>query len=417
MDGNAMKYQFSPDEAINKLYQKNLISDSNTGFLQSLIDDKLEIASNSFFWQEHFTVDGNEYTPNLSDKTIDPAWTVRSKTKRVVPMADAMAPLSETAQLDNEGFETRNGSIYQYGKGLYQNSLNKIELQARLREFDVADQNLINGFVVGVADLIKSNNYRLSNMAAQVLSKGGAYTNADTKGWSGVVAAQTSYIPASNFVKAGEKVWTDPTADIPSYIQKILYDFKVANNIDEGAAFEIDVPYDMMINVLLKNSFFIQEVNRYIQLYAPDKVIIVNNGTSSVNTDVITIEQLVQYSRSSISNIPPIRVVKQSQTIQDITTVTTVNGWAPGRVVIRPLGYAGVVVHAMPNDVAMYQSGEVNNSIQISIAKAQGFLYVINKLVPDGMFKAYHTDVIGRYAPVLNEIQEHIVIDTTTANT
>ena len=415
MAGNANKYQFIAEEAINKLYQKNFVSDTNMGFLQNLIDEKLEIASNAFFWQEHFTVDGNEYMPNLADKTLDPAWTVRSKTSRVVPMADAMAPLSDTAQLDSIGFETRNGSIYQYGKGLYQNSLNKIELEARLREFDPSSQSLIDGFVTGVADLIKTNNYRLSHMAAQAISRGGAYDNNTTKGWSGVSTIQGSYIPTANFVKAGAKVFTAADCDIPSQIQKIVYDFKVANNIDEGAAFELDVPYDMVLNVLLKNSFFIAEVNRYIQLYAPDKVIIINSGTSSVSTDVITIEQLIQYSRSSVSKIPPIRVIKQSQTVQDITTTTNVNGWDASKVVLRPLGYAGVIVHAKPNDVAMYQSGEVNSGVQINIAKAQGFLYVINKLSPNGDFCAYHTDVIGRYAPILNEIMEHIVIDTTQA--
>lgn len=418
MAGNANKYQFNAEEAINKLYQKGLMSDTNTGFLQTLIDDKLEIASNAFFWQEHFTVDGTEYQPNLSNKEIEPAWTVRSKTTRIVPMADAMAPLSETAQLDGIGYETRNGSIHQYGKGLYQNSLNKLELEARLREFDTTDQNLINGFIVGVSDLIKTGNYRLSHMAAQALSGGGAYSNIATKGWSGVSAVQGAYIPVTNFVKAGEKPWTQMTqgneCDIPTQMQKIEYDFKIAHNIDESALFEWDIPYDMVMNVLLKNPYFIKEVNRYIQLYAPDKVIIINNSANSVSTSVITWEQLVQYSRSSISKISPIRIVKQSQTVQDITTVSTVNGWAANKVVLRPLGYAGVVVHAKPYDIAMYQSGEVNDRVQINTAISQGFLYVINKLTDDGMFKAYHTDVIGCYAPILNEIMEHVVVDTAT---
>lgn len=416
MAGNANKYQFNAEDAINKLYQKGLINDTNTGFLQTLIDERLEIASNAFFWQEHFTVDGTEYQPNLSNKEIDPAWTIRSKTTRAVPMADAMAPLSETAQLDSIGYETRNGSIHQYGKGLYQNSLNKIELEARLRELDNSDQNLINGFVVGVSDLVKAGNYRLSHMAAQVLSTGGGYSNANTKGWSGVSAVQNSYIPVTNFVTAGAKVWTDASADLPSQMQKIEYDFKVAHNIDEGALFEWDIPYDMVMNVLLKNSSFIAEVNRFVQLYSPDKVIIINNSTSNVTTSVITYEQLVQYSRSSISKISPIRIVKQSQTVQDITTTSTVSGWAANKAVLRPLGYAGVVVHSKPYDVAMYQSGEVNSSIQINTATAQRFLYVVNKLVPNGMFKAYHTDVIGCYAPVLNEIMEHVVVDTSTPN-
>ena len=63
----------------------------------------------------------------------------------------------------------------------------------------------------------------------------------------------------------------------------------------------------------------------------------------------------------------------------------------------------------------MYQCGEVNSEISMSIAKEQGFLYVINKIVPNGLFQSYHTDIIGSYAPILNESTYHVVIDTATA--
>lgn len=413
---NAYKYAWTPDEAIEKLYQRGFMDGTNTGFLQTLIDNTLEIESNSFFWQEHFTVEGNEYDIDLGDLKKNPAWTVRQKINRVVPMADAMAPLSETAQLDNEGWEEKTGSIYQYGKGLFETSMSKMELAARLRELNASDQNLVTGFVRGVADLIKTHNYRLSHMAAQVLSYGGAYTNVGTMGFSGVKTAQNAYIPTANFKTAGTKVWTDPTADIPTQMQKIEYDFKVANNMDESTPMEWDIPYDIVVNTLLKNEAFIKEVNRYIQLYGEEKVIIVNNGQSSVQTDVITWEQLVRYSRSSISKISPIRVIKESQTVQDITTTTTVRGWKQNTVVLRPLGMAGVVVHAKTADVQLMQSGEVNNGIQFSLAKVQNFLYVINKVTPNGMLKSYHTDVIGRYAPVLNESLYHVVVDISTAD-
>ena len=428
---NALKFQWTPEEAIEKLYQRGFMDGANTGFLQTLIDNTIEIEDNSFFWQEHFTVEGNEYQIDRGDLKKNPAWTVRQKKNRIVPMADAMAPLSETAQLDAEGFTEKTGSIYQYGKGLFETSMSKMELQARLREMNPSDQNLVTGFVRGVADLVKTHNYRLSFMAAQALSYGGAYSNTDaitfkgsndsitsTMGFSGVSAAQQSYIPLENFKKAGAKAWNDMSVgaecDIPSQMQKIEEDFKKANNLPEDFPMEWDIPYNLVTSVLLKNPYFKAEVNRYIRLYAPDTVIVVTSGASGIDTDVITWEQLVAYSRSNISKIAPIRVVKQSSTVQDITTVTTVAGWKSGVAVLRPLGYAGVIVHAQTSDVALMQSGEVNSNIQFSLAKVQNFLYVINKVTPNGMLKAYHTDVIGRYAPVLNESLYHVVVDTTT---
>ena len=422
---NALKFHFTPDEAIEKLYQRGFMDGANAGFLQTLIDSTIEIEENAFFWQEHFRVEGNEYDIDRNDLKKNPAWTVKQGIKRTVPMADAMAPLSETMQLEAEGMEEKTGSIYQYGKGLFETSMSKLELQARLRELG-ADENLVVGFVRGVADLVKTHNLRVSHMAAMTLSRGGQYGNTinvtnvaggttTTQGFSGVVANQSAYIPLTNYKKAGTKVWTAADCDIPEQMRKIENDFKEANYIPDGTPFEWDIPWNIVVNVLLKNAAFIKEVNRYIALYAPDKVIIVNNGGSSTKVDTITYEQLVLYSRSPISKISPIRIVREQQVVQGITTYTTVKGWAPGVAVLRPLGYAGVLVHAKVADVELMKSGEVNKGIDFSLAKVQGFLNVINKVTPNGMLKSYHTDVIGRYATVLDESPYHVVVDTTTA--
>lgn len=413
---NAYKYQFTPDEAIEKLYQKGFMDGTNVGFLQTLIDNTIEIEANRFFWQEHFIVEGNEYDIDLRDTKKNPAWTVRQKINRVVPMADAMAPMSETSQLDNEGWTEKTGSIYQYGKGLYETSLSKLELQARLQELNTYDQNLILGYVRGVADLVKTHNYRASYMAAQTLSYGGAYSNVASRGFSGVNAVQTAYIPATNFKTAGTKVWSDASCDIPEQMRKMEHDFKEAKGIPEDTPFEWDIPYDIVMNILLKNPAFISEVNRYIRLYAPDKVIVVTNGASGTDVSSITWEQLVAYSSSSISKISPIRIAKQSSTVQNITTISTVSGWKPDTVVFRPLGYAGVLAHAKVADVQLMESGEVNPAIQFSTAKVQNFLYIINKVTPNGMLKAYHTDVLGRYATVLNESMYHVCVNIASAD-
>lgn len=422
---NALKYQWSPDEAIEKLYQKGFMDGTNVGFLQTLIDDHIRIEENAFFWQEHFRVEGGEYTIDMSDLKKNPAWTVRQKINRSVPMADAMAPLSETMQLDAEGFEEKTGSIYQYGKGMFETSMSKEELKARLRELG-GDQNLVTGFVRGVADLVKTHNLRVSNMAAMTLSRGGEYGNninlgteinpKTTQGFSGVVTYQAPYIPLANYKTAGTKVWTAADCDIPEQMHKIEYDFKEANYIPDGTPFEWDIPWDMLVNVLIKNAAFIKEVNRYLAIGAPDKVIIVSNGTSTTNVDSITVDQLIAYSRWELSKIAPIRIVREQQTVQNMTTYYTVKGWKPGVAVLRPRGFAGVLVHAQVPDVELMRSGEVNNTISFSLAKIQNFLNVINKVVPNGMLKSYHTDVLGRYGTVLEESPYHICVDTTTAD-
>lgn len=416
---NAYKYQDNPQALVEKLYAKGLLNESGNGFVQKLIDQSIILNANRFFWQENFTVEGNEYLIDLGDTKKNPAWTVRMKTNRPVPTADAMAPLSEVAQLDGEGYTEKTGSIYQWGKGLYDTSMSKLELVARLRELGNVDADLLDGYVRGVADLTNTHMYTLSNLSAQAISKGGAYNNAAIKGFSAISVNQEAYVPQANFKKAGAKVWTDANCDIPSQMQKIEYDFKLANNIDSDAAFVWQIPYNMVLTVLMKNKFFKEEVNRYIRFYAKDKVVIVNNGTTSLDTDVITQEDLINYSRSEISKIAPIIVVKEEQVVQDIKTIRTVNGWDAGKAVLRPVGNGGkcgVIVHSNVADVEMIRSGELNNSVTANASKVLNFLYLLNEVSNDGKYKKYATKVIGRYAPVLTEAMQHVVVDTTTAD-
>ena len=423
---NALKNFWTPEETINKMYDR-LFDTDNVGYLQQLVDS-IEFDENANFWAEHFVVDGSEYDIDIADTKKNPAWTVTQRNVRVVPMADPMAPLSETRQLEPEGYSEKTGSIYGYGKGLFETSMSKQALQARLAQMSPQDRSLVTALQRGVADLIKTHNLRLSNMAAMTLSYGGGYNtttvqataptgeNGTTQGGSGVMVTQAPYIPLENYKKAGTKVWTDATCDIPSQMQKLEQDFKTLRRLDDSTPFEWDIPYDIVVNILLKNSFFIAEVNRYIRLEAPDKVVIINNSQSAIDTSVITWQQLVAYSRSGVSKIAPIRVVREQQTVQGITTYYTVRGWKPNTVVLRPLGMAGVVVHAIPEWAKLMRSGEVNDNIQWSMGKWNNLLYVINKIVPNGMLKSYHTDVLGRYATVLNESQYHVCVDIATAD-
>lgn len=421
-----MKYQWSAEEALEKLYKNGLFDSANVGFLQTLINDKIKIEENTFFWQEHFRVDSTEYVIDRADLKKNPAWTVRQKINRTVPMADAMAPLAETMQLDAEGGEEKTGSIYQYGKGLFETSMSKEELKARLAAMG-NDGTLLDGYLRGVADLVKTHNLRASNMAAMTLSRGGEYGNqvsltkigggtATTQGASGVITHQSAYIPTANFKTAGTKVWSADDCDIPEQMMEIEYSFKQANLLPDETPFEWNIPWDMMVSVLIKNAAFIKEVNRYLALGAPDKVIIVNNGQSSTDVGSITVDQLVAYSNWELSKISPIRIVREQQQVQNMVSYYTVKGWKSGVAVLRPRGYAGVLVHAQVPEVELMRSGEVNKTIDFSLAKVQGFLNVINKVVPNGMLKAYHTDVLGRFATVLDESQYHVVVDTTTAD-
>lgn len=423
----AIKNYWTPDETIHNLFT-DAINRNGVGYLQELVNS-IDLNEKDNFWTEYFDVEGSEYDIDLADTKKNPAWTVRQRDIRVVPMADPMAPLSETRQLDSEGGSEKTGSIYGFGKGLFNTSMSKLELQAKLAQMSPEDASLLRGVQRGVQDLLRTHNQRLSNMAAMTLSYGGAYNtttnqsvlpgeNVTTQGMSGVVVSQQSYIPLANFKKAGAKVWTDPTADLPSQMQKIEEDFKLANNLTGDEPFEWDIPYDIVVNVLMNNEAFIKEVNLWVARYgnSNNRVVIIKPDGSTDGASTITYEDLLAYSRSSISKVAPIRVVREQQTVQGITTYSTVRGWKPNTVVLRPLGRAGVVVHAIPEWVKLMRSGEINDDVQWSIGKWNNLIYIINKITKNGMLKSYHTDALGRYATVLDESQYHVCVDISTAN-
>lgn len=423
----AIKNYWTPDETIHNLFT-DAINRNGVGYLQELVNS-IDLNEKDNFWTEYFDVEGSEYDIDLADTKKNPAWTVRQRDIRVVPMADPMAPLSETRQLDSEGGSEKTGSIYGFGKGLFNTSMSKLELQAKLAQMSPEDASLLRGVQRGVQDLLRTHNQRLSNMAAMTLSYGGAYNtttnqsvlpgeNVTTQGMSGVVVSQQSYIPLANFKKAGAKVWTDPTADLLSQMQKIEEDFKLANNLTGDEPFEWDIPYDIVVNVLMNNEAFIKEVNLWVARYgnSNNRVVIIKPDGSTDGASTITYEDLLAYSRSSISKVAPIRVVREQQTVQGITTYSTVRGWKPNTVVLRPLGRAGVVVHAIPEWVKLMRSGEINDDVQWSIGKWNNLIYIINKITKNGMLKSYHTDALGRYATVLDESQYHVCVDISTAN-
>lgn len=84
-------------------------------------------------------------------------------------------------------------------------------------------------------------------------------------------------------------------------------------------------------------------------------------------------------------------------------------GWRSSSASYRR-GFYGRVVHSDVADVILLQR-EANKTIDYSIASAQNDLvYIINKVVPNGIYKAYHTDAIGRYMPVLTEFIDTLLL-------
>lgn len=395
---------------VDKLWKKGLINDQgNSLFLQTLIDSKLEIEANQFFWAEHFSPDPLE-TALATDPKAAPAFTVRNILRVPDVMLDGHTPLSEVSQTDTDGFEERQGTIPQFARGLYETSMSRVELKARMDALG-SDAAMVEQYVKNVAGIVRGANYTLSNMAAQALSRGGAIS----VNWGqGVPYEMPAYIPAANTVTAGTKVWTALDCDLPEQMRALEEAFRTRTNFKGAMEWNIDSA--MIKSVFLKNAKFIEAVNNWMLVYGEQKVIVINNGTSPTSTGIISEENLVAYSQSSLSKISPIRICKQSQMVQSLSGRTSTSGWAANRAVLRPAGLAGVIKHARVADIFMLQN-EASNGVEVSTASVQGGLfYIANIVSANGLYRQYHSNIYGRVRPVLDEFVEHVLVKTNEAD-
>jgi hypothetical protein len=146
-------------------------------------------------------------------------------------------------------------------------------------------------------------------------------------------------------------------------------------------------------------------------------VIVVNATGAGVDTSIISLEQLVAYSQSPISKVAPIRVIRENHKYANsMTSTTTAKGWQEHIAVLRPMGFAGEIVHSDIPKIEMIKR-EAANTLDWSTATVEGGLFhVLNMSMADGILKQYHIDVYSTAHPVLYDFIHTYIVDTYQAN-
>lgn len=409
------KFGTTPEQIMEKMFKMGALNpDGTSNLLQAFVDNYLQRDSNPKFWEERFDISPTMISLIPGAPKENPAYTVTNMVKPIEEMADGHTPLSEVSQSPTVGAETRTGTIPQFAGGQYETSLSKEAYMYKLAALAPQERNFLNLMARNIASEIARHDYRLSNLAAQVLSKGGAYETNSTSG-RGVVYQGDPMIPNQNFVTCGVRTFSDADCNIPDQIQKTIDDYR--NKTGYEGPVMLDVDLDELKNVWVKNKFFKDEVVRYLANTGENRVIVIKEGENTLNIDTITWEQAVEYSLWTDSKIPPIQVVKEKQkTInEDWKSYTSVRGWEPNRYVIRPMGKAGLIMHANITDIYMLLK-EANKNVEWNYAVVNRIFHVLNLKNDEGLYYQYHTNVYGRYIPVLTEFMYHYVVKTDQAD-
>ena len=374
----------------------NKIWDSSEGrqIVTAILNNPDMIHANHTFWSEKFRVDPQITPTNQEGEAI---FISRMRKMEGGVLMDMRAPLGDSVPEDVKGQDYYSGAISEFiSKGFVEKATERDYKETLFAQF--GDASLVAEYATNVLQSrLDGANQTLSHMSAQLLSTGKIIYKAGVGIQGNVLKAE---IPASNFLKAGKKVWTDTTARLLDQIVEMVDSINDTTGLP--IQWQLEVPKDMFKNCFLKNEQVIEWV-RYMN--------IINNQT--LPERLIVTRDMAIPALKAFEGLPPIVIVEEKQKDADSKMV---HGWKDGIAVLRPVGYAGLVRRTTIKDTELFTKyGNSVNSYSFAPA-LNGLATIRNSVIVNGNFKEWHTDLVMAAVPSLDEFLYHYIIDTQTAN-
>lgn len=378
----------------NSRYAKFWGSKAAQDALRVFVNNPDIFSSNYDFWKSQFEVD-----PKIIERGSDGVALFMAKLIDRTPgrLLDMRAPLGDANQADKSGIEAWTGSIPDFiAAGYVETALEREHKKRMFDELFGRDSELLLAYANDIQKMLDGANQTMSNMAAQMLSKGEIIYDAG-RGIKGNVLKAP--IPDANRRKAGAAAWSDTTnCKLIDQLAEIETKFRMDNGL-EGAALKWQIPFEMYRNVFLKNAQVIEYIKNWRK--ANDK-----GWAESMPINSRMFEEV--FSDNELFS--PIEIIREKQ--RDVER--TISGWKTGTAVLRPEGYAGSVKRADVLDIKLHKDYG-STSIEKVFADRDIFT-IINTTLDNGNFKEWHTDLVVAAVPVLEEWTNHLLVDTTTAD-
>ena len=377
----------------NSQYAKFWESRDAANALRIFLNDPDIIRNRHMFWKGQFDVDP-VFTERQPDGTAVFNTVIRERA--VNHMLDMRAPLSQTEPRDKAGFNAYQGTIPDFAaKGYVETAM---EREAKERMFENLfgnDAQILMAFADDIQLMVDEGNQTMSNLSAQTLSKGNCSYIYGT-GLQGNIYKNP--VPVENFVTAGTKVWSDTTAKLIDQMMKIEQDYR--DRTGSALALKWQIPRADFVSKVLAN----QQVKDYIASFRTV------NDLPSVSGMTIT-EKMFNEAFKDAELISPIEIVEESQ--RD-GSVGTVHGWASGIAVLRPVGYAGLIKRTNILDQTMFK--KYGSTVINKVFATRDIFTLVNTVLNNGEYREWHSDLFVAAVPTLDEPLDHVIVDTTTAD-
>ena len=382
----------------NSSRYSRFFSDADVRFLATFITETDALRTNKKFWTTQFVKAANA-TLTQPDGTA--TFAVKCVDKEVAPMMDMRMPLGDSTPMDSKGLDFFTGTIPDFiAPGIVEKAQERAYKESLYAQFG-NDSDIIEQWVQKVQTQKDSADFTLSNLSAQLLSKGEMSYNFGRGVQGGKLHKYD--IPSDNKKTAGTKVWAAADCLLLDQMAKIEQDWRAAKGYE--GAMKWQIPYNIFMNVVMKNA----QVKTFITAQR-------NLDYQASTTGMIfTPEQVLMYM-ALYPSISPVEIIVEKQKNLTWDGATMVNGWASNTVVLRPQGYAGEIQYTNMLDQQMFDKYG-SSIVEKQFAPLEGGIYtLVNTTLNNGNYKEWHTDIMMSAIPSLLEWDYHVLVDVATAD-
>lgn len=384
----------------NSRYAKFFSDKTNQNFLQSFINMEGLLYTN-YGWYKTQGVKASIPTPTAGNGTA--TFSVKGRDMKAAPLMDLRAPLGDSNQMDKEGIYWYTASIPDLvAPGFVETAM---EREAKERQFELFgnDADLVAAWVQTLQSQIDSADVTMNYMTAQLMSTGKIDYRKIGRGIQ--IPLHKADIPEENFTTAGTKVWTDPDCKILSQMaaKEKLYREKWGYQ----GAMVWQVTRKMFYEVLLPCS----EAKELVDNYKKNPLAYIASTETAPTTQDLFVRAFRDYP-----GVSPIEIVEERERNLTNTGDTFVQGWNDKYAVLRPAGYACEFMYTNNLDRQMFEKYGSSVISKVWALANDGLCTVVNTTTNNGLYKEWHTDVMMSACPALVTFRNHVIVDTSVAD-
>lgn len=384
----------------NSRYAKFFSDKTNQRFLQSFIGTEGLLYTN-YGWYKTQGVKAGAPTPTAPNGIA--TFSVKGRDLKAAPLMDLRAPLGDSNQMDKDGLYWYTASIPDFiAPGFVETAM---EREAKEQQFELFgnDADLVAAWVHTLQTQLDSADATMNFMTAQLMSKGNIDYRNIARGIQ--IPLHKADIPEENFTKAGEKVWSDPECKILSQMAAKEKHYREKWGYEGALVWQ--VTRKMFYEVILLNA----EVKELIESFKKNPLAYIATTKTAPTTRELFLAAFRDYP-----GVSPIEIVEERERNLTNTGDTFVQGWDDKIAVLRPAGYACEFEYTNNLDKQMFEKYGSSVITKIFAQANDGLCTVVNTTTNNGLYKEWHTDVMMSACPALTTFRNHVIVDTSTAD-